>query len=159
MTLIESTPQTRKHYDERTQDHGDASQKGQHEYDVIYRDKSRRAVEKSDDLYFTDAVNEVFATQSPDYLTMSPDELEAEASELLGDTGMYTVGESEYDGTDVFDEPTPYQDRFPTEAEYGVKSRKEIANKLARLATLDPDYDDDNGDDDYASPIRIRNKL
>lgn len=159
MTLIESTPQTRKKYDERSQDHGDAGQKGQHEYDSVYRDISRRAVEKSEAQYFEEAVNEVFENQPADYSAMSPSQLEAEADMLLGDTGSYTVGESEADTyKEVDDEPTPYQDRFPTEAEYGVKSRKEIAHKLARLATLDTENDDDNGDDDYASPIRIKNR-
>jgi len=52
------------------------------------------------------------------------------------------------------------QDTFPTEAEYGVRSKREIRDKLARLATEDSDYtEDDDGDPDYGSAIRIKNRL
>lgn len=52
------------------------------------------------------------------------------------------------------------QDSFPTEAEYGVLSKREIRNKLARLATEDPDYaEDDAGDSDFGSAISIKNRL
>ena len=48
---------------------------------------------------------------------------------------------------------------LPTEVEFGVKSKREINRELARRATLDPATDDDIGDDDYHTPIRIRTHL
>ena len=52
------------------------------------------------------------------------------------------------------------QSMFPEEAELGVKSKREIRGKMARQATLDHDYDDDDhGDDDFSSPVRIKNRL
>lgn len=47
-----------------------------------------------------------------------------------------------------------------TEADFGVKSRHEINHKLAKQATLDPEFsDDDDGDSDFNSHIRIKNRL
>ena len=47
----------------------------------------------------------------------------------------------------------------PTEVEYGVRSKREITHEMARRATLDPGEDDDHGDSDYGSHVRIKNKL
>jgi len=51
------------------------------------------------------------------------------------------------------------QDNFKTEAELGLKSKKDIRDKLAKIATIDHNPDDDPEDPDYQSPIRIRNRL
>jgi len=51
------------------------------------------------------------------------------------------------------------QDNFKTEAELGLKSKKDIRDKLAKIATIDHNPDDDPEDPDYQSPMRIRNRL
>lgn len=51
------------------------------------------------------------------------------------------------------------QNRFPSEAELGVKSKRQIRKALAEQATGYLDPDDDNGDSDFNSPMRIRNRL
>jgi hypothetical protein len=51
------------------------------------------------------------------------------------------------------------QDNFKTEAEFGLKSKKDIRDKLAKIATIDHNPDDDPEDPDYQSPMRIRNRL
>jgi len=51
------------------------------------------------------------------------------------------------------------QSALPTEVEFGVRSKREITREMARRATLDPSEDDDYGDSDYSTPIRIRNRL
>jgi len=51
------------------------------------------------------------------------------------------------------------QSALPTEVEFGVRSKREITREMARRATLDPGEDDDYGDSDYTTPIRIRNRL
>lgn len=61
----------------------------------------------------------------------------------------------EEDAADIANE----QSHFPTEVEYGVKSRGEVARKMAQRATLDHMPDDDPGDSDFGSHIRIRNRL
>lgn len=51
-------------------------------------------------------------------------------------------------------------DLFATEADFGVKSKSEISRLMARRVTLDPEFEhDDDGDSDFASPVRIKNRL
>lgn len=57
-------------------------------------------------------------------------------------------------------ETLSYQDGFPTEAELGLKSKREIGKEMARRVTLDIAYDeDDTGDSDYSVPVHIKNRL
>ena len=53
------------------------------------------------------------------------------------------------------------QDGFLTEADLGLRSKREIAKLMAQRATLDPDFDsnDDMGDSDFGSHIRFRTRL
>jgi hypothetical protein len=164
MSLIESAPQKQKHFDNRKQDHGDAAQytEDAHPQNSWYAELQRQSKEKSAKDQFKDAILDAFET-------MTPAELEREANALLGEDPVNTLDGMSFETAkgshdESFDEEElearRIADPFATESEYGVKSRSEIRNALARRATLDAELDnDDHGDDDFDSPIRIKTRL
>ena len=165
MSLIETTtPQKQKEFDGRKQDHGDAAQKKQH-VETFYYETKREAEAKKDKALLREALSD---TDPYDLRSLTPAQLEAEADKLLGESEVAYSSEIPKDQelVDVIheldpDAPIDYDnDGFLTEADFGIKSKWEIGREMARRVTLDSDYDhDDNGDSDYMSPIRIKNKL
>lgn len=148
MSLIETTIQKPKEYSEKTirkQDHGDAAEQrdiaSRRWYVEPYDLRGRKIAE---DEHLHDALAEAQA-----YDDMTPEQLEAEADTLLA--------EAPEDGVD---DTYTIPDTFPTEAEFGLKSKHEIGREMARRVTLDVSYDeDDNGDSDYTVPVHIKNRL
>lgn len=92
----------------------------------------------------------------------TPEELQFNASKLLDMQESHDVIE-EFDQIDEGDYDSDIrtiddEDPFATENEIGLKSREQIKGALARQATLDSYEDDDFGDSDYNSPMRITNR-
>ncbi len=163
MSIIETAPQKSKEYNKRPQDHGDAAQYKHFNRYKPYRtlDEQRMAFAKRDQESFNAGLKDT----AGDYLSMTPAQLEAEADKILDEKALVfstaTLPENslivEEDDDDVIDYDN---DGFLTEADFGIKSKHEIGREMARRVTLDPDYDeDDTGDNDYTSPIHIRNRL
>ncbi|MFZ1302083.1 MAG: hypothetical protein WAQ27_05950 [Candidatus Microsaccharimonas sp.] len=142
MTIIETAPQKSKEYTKQ-KDHGTKANKRVGEDSYWDKKADRAGIVNQDKELLTSALNEY-------YRGMSAEELEAEADYILG---IADEGDSEYTIT------SSNQDRFITEAELGLDSKADIRRKMAERATLDPRADDDDGDSDYASPIRITNRL
>ncbi len=100
------------------------------------------------------------------YLKMTPAQRTAEANKLLKAaevpdvTDPWDEARSWYYDADETDEPTFYQDSFPSEAELGVDSKHTLKVNLARLVELDPDYDEENefGDKPYGASVNITDK-
>lgn len=157
MSLIETAPQKQKEYDPRKQDHGDAATKHQHIRDTFDQIRSRHKVEKDDARMLRSELNEV----GTDYTSMTPSEREAVANDILGEAPLLAYSSEPLETTLEAHDDEPYgEDRFATEADFGIKSKYEIARAMARRVTLDVAYDeDDNGDDDYAVPVHIKNRL
>lgn len=86
----------------------------------------------------------------------TPEELQFNASKLLDMQESHDVIE---EADSILDERViGDEDLFTTEGEVGRKSRKEIKDAQARQATLDSYEEDDFGDSDYNSPMRITNR-
>jgi hypothetical protein len=156
MSLIESAPQKQKTYDGRKQDHGDAAQQNGIDRGPRFEgSRARSGLERQADQLLKDALSDT----ELDYSLLTPDQLDTETDEFPKE--YHTVSERhDHPEEDEDDEPTPYQDFFPSEAELGVKSKHEIQREMGRRVTLDVAYeDDDNGDSDYHVPVRIKNRL
>ena len=213
MSLIE---QTQKTFDKRKQDHGDAASSKEIRRSTYDNGVYQKKIADNEDAYFKDAVSEL----AIDY-DSSPDELEAAADTILGETAkdfenspflkasdeiLKAIDETNDEAmTEIVDayrsvyiehqevlasiddesdeaalelkeqaeqlqaelelleqqaiDIVNSQDTFKTEAELGLKSKKDIRDKLAKIATIDHNPDDDPEDPDYQSPIRIRNRL
>jgi len=163
-----TTEQTPKTYNEK-QDHGTAAGRKGHE-PISYWDKKYddRGIDKQDDEIFKDAVAEL----NLDYESMSNAELEAEADAILDPLNQYTTtserfipstekAANPYETGEDEDEIDYEGDRFLTEAEVEQLSKHQIRVRMGQRATLDYDFEseDDNGDDNPQSHIRIKNRL
>lgn len=173
-TTLERTPQTPKKFDGRKQDHGDAAQQRGHDkpnfWEKKFDDRGIMNAEKSrllDALSNTDKHHELMGRAEREALADSMLEFFGPSDEL----SEYTVLSSKYkpdvpvrifvdDESDDSEEiPVHHLDNFPTEAEFGVKSKKAVRDAMADRATLGYDPDSDPGDDDFSSPIHITNRL
>lgn len=167
MSLIENAPQKQKSYNEQ-QDHGTADEQKGHSKPIYDNDVQHKKIAKVEDDQFKQAI----ADTEADYYSMSPEGLEAAADTLLEETAPHTTSSlrfipsietvaQPFNSGEEEDEIDDDKDRFLSEAEVDQLSKKRIRDKLAKQATLDYDFDkeDDFGDDYYASPIRIKNRL
>lgn len=159
---IETAPQKQKEYNDhnvRKQDHGGRQSGPRQSPNSEARNEKLRAQADRDHIQvelgqfslgdteyarLTDAQRDAITDSMLDGLV--PDELVYSSDEHL----------KELDDSDL----EPAELYYPSEAELGLKSRREIGQEMARRVTLDVDYeDDDNGDSDYNVPVRIRNRL
>jgi hypothetical protein len=166
MSLIEQAPKT---YNNRKQDHGDAAEQKGHRKDTFEPGYDTRGQAKHEAHLLTTALTDI---DEPNYQSMSYAALEAEADKILQESALYSTTSSPqyipssetaahpYNGGEDEDIES-YLDEFPSEAEVEQLSKKRIREMLARRATLDSEYDDedDHGDNYYGSAIIIKNRL
>lgn len=146
MSLIENA-QKPKQYNEQKQDHGDAATQRRSDEDSYWDKKyDNRGINRKDDEQLKAALNEADIS----YDSMTSAELSAEADKIL---------EESY-GASEEDDSNKTMDIFPTEAELGITTKKQIRDNLARLATMDDDHrkHDDLGEVNYGSGIHVINR-
>lgn len=160
MSMIEATPQRKKNFDGRKQDHGDAAEQKGH-YSDFYEDGfDRRMSEKRNDEQLRVSMHD-----SLEYGTTVPpeDEYLLSLKDAYDNNEEYEDDDTDEELNSVFDidafDVDNTDDRFITPEDLGLKSRREIGKLMARRVTLDPEFDreDDEGDSDYPSPLRIHN--
>ena len=159
MSLIESAPQKQKTFNPKSQDHGDASQRKGINRDIWSTELERHAKDRNEQRQFKKAVAEA----TIDYESMTPAQLEAAASKLLAETADAYEEWPILDSFAELDQPDDEPNEIPpfiTEAELGLRDKHEIKNEMAKRVMLDHEHDqDDRGDSDFNSPIRIKNRL
>ncbi len=179
MSTIEIAPQKSKEFSNRKQDHGDAAEQRGHRWVRLYKN------EVKDGLYAdiksekdTEHLKSALDDTSVDYAAMSfakrSAALEAAANKILNDNDselVYsTMATPDQEQPDIEDYTSVIEDDLRegvnlkttgfTEADFGVKSKHEIGREMARRVQIDVAFeDDDNGDSDYGSPIRVKNRL
>lgn len=158
MSTIEISLQSQKPYNGQKQDHGDAASRKGRGRDFYEEGYGRRAKVKKDAEQLRVALSDAWG----DYEAMTSTQLERAADEILNETAIDEPSESipvSYEDTEE-DVIEVNHDDFLTEADLGIRSKREIQKQMARRVTLDPDFDfDDIGDDDYNLPVRIKARL
>lgn len=143
-----------KYRHNRTQDHGDAAlRKGHVDHGYWENRWDHRGVENADKTYLKEVIRDGLDDY---YAQMAPHELEQEADRILREAGVSPLDTQ--DKKDEDESPVVKDEIYPTIAEVGGRTTKEIRDSLARAATLDPYFDDDFGDNTSGSHIRITNK-
>lgn len=155
-----SINQKPKEFDGVKQDHGDAGTQVTRLSDDG-RDWMRRGpVKKAAEMLQADLTD-------TDYRALSSAQRDKVADKLLGGvpyststpTPEVSVDELDVDLSDEEDDTLHDHEPFPTEGQLGLDSKHDIKKAMARRVTLDPGEDDDHGDSDFNSHIRIRNRL
>lgn len=161
MSIIEIAPQKEKTYDNRKQDHGDAASRRGHYKDLYEESFDQRGRKKRDAESLKAAFQDDMSEIDDFYQPTTPAQLEAEADKILANKPEETATEIVVDYEED-DEPVEvHHYEHPTVENFDLPSRHEIRKRMAQRATLDPEFDSegDDGDSDYASPIRIRTRL
>ncbi|USN96531.1 MAG: hypothetical protein H6797_05720 [Candidatus Nomurabacteria bacterium] len=136
-----------KYRHNRTQDHGDAGQRKGHIDQGYWENQwEQRGLINKDKAYLKEVIRDGLDDY---YAQMSPSELEQEADRILREAEQPEAeSASEHLNNDT----------YPTIAEVGGRTDKEIRASLARAATLDTFEEDDFGDYNGDSHIKIRNR-
>lgn len=130
-----------------TQDHGDAAQRKGHQADGYYWETryDQRGKINADKTYLKEVIRDGL-TDEP-----TPAELEAEADRILAEAGAGALVTEYTKKVEVLPKSVP------TLNEAGGRTSTEVRKSMARAATLDAFEDDDFGDYNGSSHIRISN--
>lgn len=167
MSTIERTrPQAQKDFDPRKQDHGTAAQRKGRLEQSFREEWTDNAYQKRGYFPLGTELKPENAPTIDEYLDgLTPEELEYETDRILAGEESY-ANVIEFEGRqrnlDYWDKVMQFDESDDThlnlsEAQLGIRSKAEVKKSLARQATLDPEYIDDDHTDYNDTGMNVRN--